>query len=239
MNGNKIWSQKFSLYPSGIIDDIIETNDNGFMLIGEIGNNNSIIKIDSNGTLVFIKNNLNTDSLLKYEKIVATNDGNFIIASYKEKVNEINFCDFFTYFNTSYKTFISKIDAEGNIIWNKSIDSSTLLKPIQNDYLLSQTDYYHNFLKTNIDLLPDNTLNIIKVFNQNENDDKYQIVLYHLNDTGLIIEQKTIKQVTNFGQNGLFNDCIDGLNIPFKITANGYILYNYDYPNCYLKNYFL
>jgi hypothetical protein len=49
MSGELFWSKKYKLTNAGVVNDFVETSDNGFMLIGDIGTNSSIIRLDSIG----------------------------------------------------------------------------------------------------------------------------------------------------------------------------------------------
>ena len=81
INGQRKWTKKYPLSNGGVVKDFIETADKHILLLIDLGINNSVVKLDSNGNIVNIKNFLNTDSLLRLTKIVDAKDGNFLILS--------------------------------------------------------------------------------------------------------------------------------------------------------------
>ena len=61
INGQRKWTKKYPLTNGGVVKDFIETPDKHILLLIDLGINNSVVKLDSNGNIVNIKNFLNTD----------------------------------------------------------------------------------------------------------------------------------------------------------------------------------
>lgn len=125
LDGQKKWSKKYPLTGSGYVSDYIETTDKHILLLIDLGINNSVVKLDSNGNIILIKNFLNTDSLLQLTKIVDAKDGNFLILS-KRSVYEYNDnCLYWWFYNYTaaynVKTYLTKINSNLNIVWHNQL----------------------------------------------------------------------------------------------------------------------
>lgn len=116
----KIWDKTLG----GSVHDgyisIVETNDDGFIIIGISNSPKSgdksveaegywIVKINSQGTKIWDKvlGNVNYTGLPGLPKIIKANDGNYII-SYQKLVSN------------SYNNILTKIDVNGNQLWEKN-----------------------------------------------------------------------------------------------------------------------
>jgi hypothetical protein len=213
--GNKRWEKNYPLTGGGIINDFIETPDHGFLLIGDIGTNNSLVKLDSLGNIIFIKNFSNPGLTISLEKIVATEDNNYIIISNDNETESEN-TDCYPYFH-SYdihsKTSVTKINNSGNILWQKLITDS---------YLKSMS-YTFNYKSTFIDVLKDgsNRINIVKPYAADyTNTAHYKF--YQLDANGLLINEHYIGDSTSVD-----NACISSLYYSFfSLSENGFICSN-------------
>lgn len=120
------------------INDFVETTDKGFLLIGEMIENNIITKLDSNGNIVFTINYPNPDNLMKFDKIVAVNDGNYILTSYQQ--NHESSCIYLPVDYSKVQTYISKINPAGNMIWQQLLSENSVRKLDYNLYNYQLTD---------------------------------------------------------------------------------------------------
>lgn len=123
---NIVMSKSFGGSLEEKINGVVKTNDGGMIIIGNTNSNDGdvflennqidiwIIKIDSNGNKVWsrtiggAKNDYGSS-------IIATNDGNYIIAGYSESSDadvpgNFGLHDF----------FVAKINGSGNVIWTKN-----------------------------------------------------------------------------------------------------------------------
>ena len=216
LDGNIVWKKKYLLNLGGSINDFIETPDKGFLLIGEIGLNNSVVKLDSNGNYVFIRNYLNTDSLMKLNQIAATNDGNYIIASHKEILE--NSCLFFNIDYVNQQNFITKINSSGNIIWQKTI-STNLVRRGRNFYQTENIsdikfDFYDN---------ANQNFNILYYTKTSYNEGNLSFNLLQFDKNGNKLDSSILSEQIVYDNTWY---CINDLsNIRIKITQNGYTLY--------------
>ncbi|HUM50850.1 MAG TPA: hypothetical protein PK431_03505, partial [Chitinophagales bacterium] len=163
INGQRKWTKKYPLTNGGFVKDFIETTDKHILLLIELGINNTVVKLDSNGTILTIKNFLNTDSLLRLSKIVDTKDGNFLILS-KRSIYEFDdqncwwwwWYSFTKGYNT--KTYLTKINSNLNILWNKQLTDNYI-----HTFDLGYSYQMVELFPTTIDVLDDNnhSINII------------------------------------------------------------------------------
>ena len=213
LDGNTIWQKKYPLIYGGCINDFIETPDNGLLLVGEIGINNSIVKLDKNGDFVFAKNYLNTDSLLSIKKIVATTDGNYILASYKEVVE--NSCYMFYEADIKEQSFITKINPDGNIIWHQFLSENKFRKGtyIYNKFNIS--DIKFDFLED-----AEQTFNILFFTKENFYDPPLKLNLLHYDKNGNRLDSVILKEYPVYNNWWVCNT--DNIDDNINIIDNGY-----------------
>ena len=161
INGQRKWTKKYPLSNGGVVKDFIETADKHILLLIDLGINNSVVKLDSNGNIVNIKNFLNTDSLLRLTKIVDAKDGNFLILSKRNIYEFDDNCWYWWFYGTkayNVKTYLTKINSSLNIVWNKQL-TDNYIHTYDFGYSYQTFDLY----PTTIDVLDDNnhSINII------------------------------------------------------------------------------
>jgi uncharacterized repeat protein (TIGR01451 family) len=219
-DGNIVWKKKYQLTSGGSINDFIETPDKGFLLIGEIGLNNSVVKLDSNGNVVFIRNYLNTDSLMKLDQIVATNDGNYIVTSTKDIQEDV--CLWPTVYYMKHSTFITKINALGNIVWQRFLNESK--------FRISSINYPFINTESNLGVKFDfydtinNDFNIIFQSKNNYSQPPIYLNLLHFDKDGNKLDSTIISEFP-INYDG-WTCAADGQNIVIKPTENGYTYFN-------------
>jgi uncharacterized repeat protein (TIGR01451 family) len=230
-DGNIVWEKKYPLTSGGSINDFIETPDKGFLLIGEIGLNNSVVKLDSNGNVVFIRNYLNTDSLMKLNQIVATNDGNYIVTSSKEILEDV--CLWPTVYSVKHSTFITKINSFGNIVWQKFINESK--------FRIGSINYPFTSSSNNLGLKFDfydtvnNDFNVLFYSKQNYTLPPMYLNLMHLDKDGNKLDSTIIEELP-VTSNGWYCET-DGPNLIIKPTANGYTYFKKQIDTSLLTEY--
>lgn len=213
LDGNTIWQKKYPLISGGSINDFIETADNGFLLVGETGIYNSIVKLDNNGEFVFARNYINTDSLLAIRKIVATNDGNYILASYKAVV-ESN-CYFFYEVDIREQSFITKIDPNGNIIWHQFLAENKFRK---GTYIINHS----NISDIRFDFLNDGeqSFNMLFFTKANFDEPPLKLNLMHLDKNGNRLDSLILKEYPVYDNPWYCSP--DYINDYINITDDGY-----------------
>jgi len=234
LDGNTIWKKKYLLQNGGKLNDFIITPDNGMLLVGEVDVNNSIIKLNANGDFVFAKNYLNTDSLLTISKIVATNDGNYILTSYKDII--INTCYMFYQVSVREQSFITKISPDGNIIWHQFFSENEFRKGTENSI-----NFQSNISGIRFDFLNDaqQTFNILYYTKENFDSTETKLQLLHLDKNGNRMDSALLQKYQIY-TNPWFCST-DNTNDYLKITTNGYTLYQPTYidtSNLLKKYYF-
>ena len=119
---------------NGNLNDIIQTNDGGFITCGILPYNNSnippngtITKIDINGNIQWAKQYLPAQYSGSFGSIIQTKDGGYIaLAGYNTSTNSAN---------PNFLPFIVKTDVNGNIQWSKIVYSN----PIYGNLFIRQT----------------------------------------------------------------------------------------------------
>ena len=219
-DGTIVWKKKYQLTSGGSINDFIETPDKGLLLIGEIGLNNSVVKLDSNGNVVFIRNYLNTDSLMKLDQIVATNDGNYIVTSTKDIQEDV--CLWPTVYYMKHSTFITKINALGNIVWQRFLNESKFrISSINDPFINTESnlgikfDFYDTI---------NNDFNIIFQSKSNYRQPPIYLNLLHFDKNGNKLDSTIISEFP-INYDG-WTCAADGQNIVIKPTENGYTYFN-------------
>ncbi|MFN8294883.1 MAG: T9SS type A sorting domain-containing protein [Chitinophagales bacterium] len=223
LDGNRIWLKKYPLLSGGNINDFIETTDNGFLLVGEIGIYNSIVKLDEDGEFVFIRNYLNTDSLLTIKKIVATHDGNYLLTSYKEVVE--NGCYWFYEADIREQSFITKINPNGNILWHNFLSENKFRKGTyfyQNHFNISAIQF--DFLEDT-----EQTFNVLSFTKENYNDPPLKLNLFHYDKNGNRLDSVVLKEYPVY--NDWFVCTADYINDFINITNEGYTIAGQSYQD--------
>jgi len=233
LDGNVVWQKKYPLQNGGRINDFTETVGHGLLLVGEIGIYNSIVKLDVNGNFEFAKNYINTDSLLSIKKIVATNDGNYMLASYKDII--INSCFMFYQISVKEQSFITKISPDGNIIWHQFFSENEFRKGTENGPYTQS-----NISGIRFDFLKDSeqTFNILYHTKVNFDSTETNLHLLHLDKNGNRIDSVLLKKYHIYTNPWV---CFaDNSNDYLKITTNGYTLYQptSDSSTTLLKKYY-
>ncbi|PHR73726.1 MAG: hypothetical protein COA67_02685 [Lutibacter sp.] len=143
VNGTKQWRRFFGGSNTDTANDVIQTSDNGFIMVGlsdssdiDISNAKGaydfwIVKIDSEGTLVWEKSYGGEETDQAYG-ITKTSDGNFIVTGDTRSSN----LDIETNYGSA-DIWAIKINPLGDIIWKKnfggaSFDTSKDIIPSQN-----------------------------------------------------------------------------------------------------------
>lgn len=218
-DGLKLINRTFSLPNGGHIVDAIQSNSGDILLAGEIDTNTVFIKLDSIGNLISMRMYSNPDTPLIIHKLTATNDNHFIVTSSKSIVEATDGCNLFYFSIPIYKLnqliFLSKIDVDGNLIWQKQISDNR----INSVYGL-----IYNFNFPEIDILneTDNSFNVIKTTKTNYDDD-LQIEYLHIDKDGNNIENKIIGQnFTDQNCNYYYNLSLE--NVAFRILSDGYLV---------------
>jgi len=125
-NGDTLWTKYFGGGLSEIPNDLIETQDNGFILVGtsdsadvDISNNKGgydfwLVKIDANGVLVWEKS-FGGSEIDEAYAITATEDGNYVVVGDTRSVNVD-----VSQNSGSADLWLIKITPSGNLIWEKT-----------------------------------------------------------------------------------------------------------------------
>jgi len=148
-NGDTLWTKYFGGGLSEIPNDLIETQDNGFILVGtsdsadvDISNNKGgydfwLVKIDANGVLVWEKS-FGGSEIDEAYGITATEDGNYVV------VGDTRSTDVDVSQNSgSADLWLIKITPNGELIWEKtfggiSFDAGrSIAKTEDNGFLIS------------------------------------------------------------------------------------------------------
>lgn len=135
---------------------IIETNDKGFMILGNVssveGNSNiALIRIDSTGVIIFQKT-LGDQSLYWANDFIPTSDKGYLIAGITHKNPE-----------KGYDMLLIKTDSNANIIWEKSFggegwDIANAVKETKdNAYLVAGQTYSYGAANENMYVIKTNT----------------------------------------------------------------------------------
>ena len=111
-------------------NSIQQTSDGGYIVAGSIESNNGdvtgnhggwdywVVKLDSNGNIIWQKS-LGGSGIDEAQSIQQTTDGGYIVAGISDS-NDGDVTDNHGYFNY----WVVKLDASGNIIWQKSLGGS-------------------------------------------------------------------------------------------------------------------
>jgi gliding motility-associated-like protein len=113
-NGTHLWSKTYGGSSSDYIQDVVETSDNGFLVLGHtngFGAGNFdilLLKTDNSGNLIWSSTygGSNDDRSYKMKK---TNDGGIIISGYSNSFGA-----------GGYDVYLLKVHEDGNLIWAKS-----------------------------------------------------------------------------------------------------------------------
>lgn len=131
INGNLLWENNFGGSQSDFCFDAKTTSDGGFILVGSTFSNNQnvnsnngfydywVIKIDASGNLVWENNFGGTLEERAYSVIVLPNDGAIIAGTSNSSDFDVN-GNF-----GNYDFWIIRVDASGNMIWEKNLGGSS------------------------------------------------------------------------------------------------------------------
>lgn len=133
--GNKIWDKTFggTLHDGG--NDVEQTTDGGFIIVGDANNDAGgegdiwIIKTDANGNLIWEKEFDGEGTPISHDSgsaIALTSDGGYILAG----------GIFTTEDSYNYNVWLIKIDAEGTMLWNQQFggaDAEFVSSVVQTD----------------------------------------------------------------------------------------------------------
>jgi|TARA_B110000902_G_scaffold242124_1_gene293168 hypothetical protein len=161
-SGTKQWRRFFGGSNTDSANDVIQTEDSGFLMVGlsdsidiDISNNKGtydfwVVKINSNGELVWEKSYGGEESDQAYE-ITKTSDGNFVITGDTRSDN----LDVITNYGSA-DIWTIKISPLGEIIWKKtfggsSFDSSKAIIPSRDGgfYIAGNSRSINNDLTSN------------------------------------------------------------------------------------------
>lgn len=151
------WSQYFGGNFTDTPESAVQTEDNGFIIVGgsdsndtDISNNIGsydfwIIRISSSGELVWEKS-FGGDQIDEARAIVKSNDGNYVIAGdTRSNNNDISSN------NGAADLWLIKISPSGDLLWEKTIGGSSfdvaraLVKTQDNGYLLAGSSRSNDF----------------------------------------------------------------------------------------------
>ncbi|WP_245710079.1 hypothetical protein [Winogradskyella thalassocola] len=148
-SGAMEWSQYFGGNFTDTPHDVIQTEDNGFIIVGSSDSNDTdissnigtydfwVVKIAATGNLVWEKSYGGTQ-IDEARAIAATNDGNYLIAG-DTRSNDIDIA----YNNGAADLWLIKISPEGNLLWEKTIGGSSfdvarsIIKSQDNGFILA------------------------------------------------------------------------------------------------------
>lgn len=131
VNGGKIWRRYFGGTFTDTAYDVIETSDNGFLLVGssdsmdvDVSNNKGeydywVVKIDSNGTMVWEKS-YGGSQIDEAKSIVKTTDGNYLILG-DSRSNDHDVSNS----KGAADIWLIKISETGKLLWKKSYGGSS------------------------------------------------------------------------------------------------------------------
>ncbi len=108
-NGNEIWSRVFDYAGTEYGNDIIITNDDGYLITGQFGFNPSdlcLLKVDENGNEQWFKT-FGGSGNDRGNNIVLGSNGGYVITGSKE-------------INGNIEIYLLKVDENGNEIWSKT-----------------------------------------------------------------------------------------------------------------------
>ena len=112
-SGNLLWTKTFQIEgKETFLPYLIQTADGGYALAGTWENNYALVRVDSEGNIIWTKT-YERNALFNYlRSVIQTNDGGYALVG--------------TYLNnppSDGQTWFVKVDALGNIQWNKTIGS--------------------------------------------------------------------------------------------------------------------
>ena len=112
-DGNKIWDKFFGGKYGGNAKSIIQTKDDGFIVVGDVSSGNFspvwVIKLNENGNKIWGKTFSYKGSQDEANSVIQTKDGGFIIACEAEGDD----------YTGGSKVWIIKLNKNGNKIWDK------------------------------------------------------------------------------------------------------------------------
>lgn len=147
-NGNEQWRKYFGGTFTDTPYDVIETNNNAFIIVGssdstdvDIKNNKGtydfwVVKISNEGTLIW-EQSYGGSQIDEASAIAKTDDGNFLIVG-DTRSDDTDI----TLNKGGADIWLIKIDPNGNLIWQKTLggsdfDSARSLKKADNGYLIA------------------------------------------------------------------------------------------------------
>ena len=139
-NGNLLWQKTYGGSSGELIASIVQTLDDGFIMVGGTGSNHGdvivnrgggdmwVVKIDNIGNIQWQKTIGGSNSEIAWS-VFHTKNGDYIIGGYS-KSSDYDFPQ-----NAGeYDSWVLKLDNQGNIIWKKRLggSKSDLLSEIVN-----------------------------------------------------------------------------------------------------------
>ncbi len=125
-NANVEWEKTFGGPYRDFAHSVIQTSDGGYAVAGTMNDKATVVKTDSAGNTQWSRTYSNGTNVSNYASIIQTSDGGYAIA-----------CDdwdrptYFTYFGPPSYLQLIKIDASGNVEWNKTYGTGTTRSVIQ------------------------------------------------------------------------------------------------------------
>ena len=155
-SGTKEWSKYYGGNFTDTPNGIIQTEDNGFIIVGSSDSNDTdissnigtydfwVLKISPSGNLIWEKSFGGTQ-IDEARAIVATNDGNYLIAG-DTRSNDIDISNN----KGAADLWIIKISPEGNLLWEKTIGGTnfdvarSILKSQNNGFIIAGSSRSNN-----------------------------------------------------------------------------------------------
>ncbi|GAA4803959.1 hypothetical protein [Litoribaculum gwangyangense] len=148
-SGNKQWSRYYGGTFTDIPNDVIQTDDNGYIIVGSSDSNDVdisankgsydfwVVKISETGTLLWEKS-FGGSEIDEARAITSSDDGNYVI------VGDTRSSDLDVSMNKgAADLWIIKISSDGNLIWEKSFGGSSfdvgrsIFKTLDNGFVIS------------------------------------------------------------------------------------------------------
>ncbi len=156
-SGTIQWSRYYGGNFTDTPEDIIQTSDNGFIMVGSSDSNDTdissnigtydfwVIKVSSSGDLVWEKS-FGGDQIDEARAIVKSDDGNFIIAGdTRSNNNDVS------HNNGAADLWLIKITPMGDLLWEKTIGGSNfdvaraIVKSRNNGFIISGSSRSNDF----------------------------------------------------------------------------------------------
>jgi len=221
-NGNLISQKTYGGSQSEGLNTIIKTTDSGYIISGyssstdgDVNGNNGnldywIVKIDNSGNIEW-QNNYGGSQNDWMPKIQQTNDGGYIVYGYTSSTDGD-----VSGFHGSNDTWVLKLDAIGNIEWQKCLGGSSY------DVLYMLKKINNNFLFIGITRSNDGDVSGFHFGGQYNNGGDYydDVWVVKLSATGNILWQKCLGGGGIDSANNLYTDYLDGYLLAMSTKSN-------------------